>query len=205
MHAHSIHPNRLNSLVILAVLLVLASAACTPKKPSSVQEEPAPQTMINPDALDVDTVYTEGLHSFWSGDYKVAAALFESLARRLDDHSFRTKALFGLACAKLAAASTPEDMKAAQSAWRDWEQASSGSEYQADPRMLTPFIQNPRFAAPAKDGRDVKPQAARQPGEADMARRLQEKEKEVMLLQKQIKALEAIHREIQEKKKMSTQ
>ena len=143
MHAHPIHPNRFKSLVILAVFLVLASPACTPKKPSAAPEEPAPLVMINPDALDVDTVYTEGLHSFWNGDYKVAATLFESLARRPDDHSLRTKALFGLACAKLAGAATPEDMKAAQAAWRDWEQAS-GSEYQADPRMLTPFVQNPR-------------------------------------------------------------
>jgi len=205
MHASTNSSNRSKSLVILAIFLVLASAACTPKKTAPVQEAPAPLTMINPDSLDVDTVYTEGLHSFWSGDYKAASALFESLARRLDDHSFRTKALFGLACSKLAGAVTPEDMKAARAAWQDWERVSSGAESQVDPRMLAPFIQNSRFDQQAKDIREAKPQSVKQGGDPELARRLQEKEKEVMLLQKQIKALEAIHREIQEKKKMSNQ
>ena len=194
------------SLALLAMLLVLAMPACAPKKPAPDPCETAPLAAINPDSLDVDTAYAQGLHAFWIGGYKTAAALFESLARRPDDHPFRSKALFGLACAKLAGAENQEELKAARAIWQEWEQASSGTLDQADPRMITPFLLNAKLVLGSKESREFKPQPGK-PGasDQDMVRRLQEKEKEVMLLQKQIKALEAIHREIQEKKKMSTQ
>jgi hypothetical protein len=194
------------SLVFLAMLLILAMAACSPKKPLPDQPETAPQAIINPDSLDVDTAYAEGLHAFWIGSYKAAASLFENLARRSDDHPFRSKALFGLACAKLAGAENQEEFKAARAVWQEWEQASSGTVNQADPRMITPFLQNAKIMLGSKDSRDFKfPFGKTGTSEQDLAKRLQEKEKEVMVLQKQIKALEAIHREIQEKKKLSNQ
>jgi len=194
------------SLVFLAMLLVLGTAACTPKKTLPDQPETAQPVAVNPDTLDVETAYAEGLHAFWIGSYKSAAALFENLARRSDDHPFRSKALFGLACAKLAGAENQEEFKAARSVWQEWELASSGTVDQADPRMITPFIQNAKIMLGNKDSRDFKfPFGKTGTSEQDLAKRLQEKEKEVMVLQKQIKALEAIHREIQEKKKLSNQ
>jgi hypothetical protein len=200
---NSFHPT---SLALLAMLLVLAMAACAPKKPLPSQPEMAPPVAINPDTLDVETAYAEGLHAFWIGSYKSAAALFESLARRSDDHPFRSKALFGLACAKLAGAENQDEFKAARAVWQEWEQASSGTVDQADPRMITPFIQNAKIMLGNKESREFKfPFGKPGTSEQDLAKRLQEKEKEVMLLQKQIKALEAIHREIQEKKKLSNQ
>ena len=192
--------------LLLGVSLLMAMAACVPKKPALQEQEPSPLAMINPDVMDDDTVYSKGLQAFWLGDYKTAATLFERLARRLDDQAFRSKALFALACAKLAGAESQEDFKAAREVWHEWEQASSDSLNQADPKMLTPFIQNFKQFVPAKDSHETKLQPSKlSPGEQDLAKRLQEKEKEVLLLQKQIKALEAIHREIQEKKKMSGQ
>lgn len=203
MHARSASTNNLVVALFLAALFtVLATAACTPKKPALEAPAPAPPVTINPESLDVDTAYSEGLHAFWIGDYKTSAVLFESLARRVDDQAFRSRALYGLACSKLAVASTPDEMNAARAAWKDWERASSSSLNMDDPRMLSPFVESPRFFPAVKDGREPKPQAR---NDQEMAKRLQEKEKEVLLLQKQIKALEAIHREIQEKKKMSTQ
>lgn len=188
------------------MLLVLTMAACSPKKTVPTEPEAAQPVAVNPDTLDVETAYAEGLHAFWIGSYKSAAALFENLARRPDDHPFRSKALFGLACAKLAGAENQEEFKAARLVWQEWEHASSGAVGQADPRMITPFIQNAKIMLGGKESRDFKfPFGKAGTSEQDLAKRLQEKEKEVMVLQKQIKALEAIHREIQEKKKLSTQ
>jgi len=150
----------------------------------------------------VDTAYSEGLSAFWSGNYASAAALFESMARRLDDQLLRAKALYGLACSRLAGARNEEDFRAAKAVWQEWEIASSGNVHQADPRMITPFLMNPRIFQSVV--REAKPQAARvSHADSELAKRLQEKEKEVLNLQKQIKALEAIHREIQAKKKMT--
>ncbi len=201
MRAHIITSNRAIGFAVLAMLLLLAAGACVPKKGVQDVPEPQPHAAVDPDALDVDTAYTEGLNAFWSGDYATASALFESMARRLDDQRLRAKALYGLACSKLAGARNEEELKAAKAVWQEWELASSGNVHQADPRMITPFLFNPRlFPAVVKE---AKPQAKPNHMDQELAKRLQEKEKEVLNLQKQIKALEAIHREIQAKKKMT--
>lgn len=196
------------SLLFLAAFVILSANACVPKKPAPDMPGPAPAPSINADALDVDTAYTRGMDAYWSGDYKTAAVLFDSLAKRSDDHPFRARSLFALACAKLAGAQTQADYVLALAAWNDWEAAFSGPDGQADPRMLTPFLRGAKLFAPARDGREPRPQpvqAKPAASDSDLSRRLQEKEKEVLTLQKQLKALEAIHREIQEKKKMSVQ
>ncbi|MFZ5426226.1 MAG: hypothetical protein ACOZEN_04590 [Thermodesulfobacteriota bacterium] len=202
MSAHTIPSNRAIKIVFLAMILTLAAGACVPKKTAQDVPPSTAHQAVDPDALDVDTAYSEGLSAFWSGDYASAAALFESMARRLDDQMLRAKALYGVACSRLAGARSEEEFRAAKAVWQEWELASSGNVHQADPRMITPFLMNPKLFPPAV--REAKPQAAR-PNHADqdLAKRLQEKEKEVLNLQKQIKALEAIHREIQAKKKMT--
>jgi len=209
MHATHGTSNRAPLALVLTALLLLAQVACVPRTPVPPAAGPGAPPAANLDALDVDTAYTEGLQAFWNGNYGGAAALFESSARRVEDQLLRSKALFGLACARLAAVENAEDLKAARAAWQEWEAASGGDACPADPRMVTPFLTKARLFAPPKEQREPKPQAAPAPrpsaGEQDMAKRLQEKEKEVQLLQKQIKALETIHREIQEKKKMTAQ
>lgn len=207
MHPRPLLAKRATLLaLVLGMSLTVAMAACAPKKPTIEVQETAPAVMINPDTLDDETVYSKGLQAFWTGGYKLAATLFESLARRVDDQAYRSKALYALACSKLAGAENQDDFKAALGVWHEWEQASSGSLSQADPRMLTPFLLNSKLLSQSKEVRDSKSQVSKpSSGEQDLAKRLQEKEKEVLHLQKQIKALEAIHREIQEKKKMSGQ
>lgn len=210
-HAHSLNHRTNSSHLAFALVLTLGflvtGASCTPKTPVDMTPAPAAQVIADPESLDVNTAYSEGLQAFWAGDYKNAAVLFDSLVRRQDDQTLRSKALFGLACARLAGAENPDDLKAAREIWMDWEKGASGTPPQADPRMLTPFVRRAKFFAPPKEQQGVaKPQAVRQSfGEQELLRRLQEKDKEVQHLQKQIKALEAIHREIQEKKKMSAQ
>ncbi|GFK92478.1 hypothetical protein NNJEOMEG_00303 [Fundidesulfovibrio magnetotacticus] len=206
MHVSHTQPGRALRLALLT--LALLAAACQPKTPvTEPRPEPAPITVAGADALDVDTAYTQAVEAFWSARYKAAAALFESISRRQDDQAYRARALFGLACARLAAAQNQDDLKAARDIWRQWEMASVGDPAQSDPRMLSPFLQNDRLLAPARENREARPLLPPKPApaDADLARRLQEKEKEVLHLQKQIKALETIHREIQEKKKMGSQ
>jgi hypothetical protein len=206
MHARCLHGKRLSGLIVPAVLIVLAVSACVPRKPAPEAPEPAPLAQVDPDAMDVNTAYSEGMQAFWTGNFKTAAVLFENLAGRVDEQTFRARALYGLACARLAGAQNQADMDVALAVWQEWQVISTGSADRADPRMLTPFLRNPRIFNLVKEPRDSRPQPARQTaGEQDLAKRLQDKEKQVLLLQKQIKALEAIHQEIQEKKKMSNQ
>lgn len=208
MHASHLFMGRGLRLAILMAVAVLAASGCLPRKPvAEPAPEPAPITVAGADALDVDTAYSQAIEAFWTAQYKTAAALFESLARRQDDQAYRARALFGLVCARLASAQNQEDLKAAREIWREWEMAFVGGDLcQMDARMLGPFLQNDKLHSPARENREARtllPKPA--PAEPDLARRLQEKEKEVLHLQKQIKALETIHREIQEKKKMSSQ
>lgn len=204
---HRPNPSPLALALVLSFGLLVTGAACTPKKSAEITLEPVAQVVADPESLDVNTAYAEGLQAFWAGDYKNAALLFDSLVRRQDDQTLRSKALFSLACARLAGADNPDDLKAAREIWLEWEKGASGTPPQADPRMLTPFVRRAKFfALPKEQAAGVKPQAPKSAsGEQELLRRLQEKDKEVQHLQKQIKALEAIHREIQEKKKMSAQ
>lgn len=192
---------------MFACLVALAAGGCVGKKPAV--EEPSAGTAITVETLDVNEAYSRGLEAFWRGEYILAGALFESVARKVDDQAYRAKALYGLACARLASASDAQELKAALDTWLEWEKSVIAQEGQIDPRMLTPFVRSVKLnAPPAKDVREGKAQAVISKPAAtdqDLAKRLQEKEKEVLHLQKQIKALETIHREIQEKKKMSAQ
>lgn len=208
MHSRSTRWNRWLSAVLAAAALSAAITGCVPRNvpqsaPEATQQSvPSAETLA---ALDVDTAYTEGLQAFWNGNYRASAALFDNMARRVGDEALRAKALFGLACARFAGAENPEDFKAARAAWNEWERASGGAAGQGDPHMLTPFLLNAKLFTPQKEAKPTPVAKSTTPGEQELARRLQEKEKEVQLLQKQIKALEAIHREIQEKKKMTAQ
>jgi len=208
MHSLTTTWNRWLAAAALAAALGLTAVGCTPKQAPQAVPEPSLQAVPSAEtlaALDVDTAYSEGLQAFWNGNYRASAALFETMVRRVDDQSIRSKALFGLACARLAGAENAEDFKAARGIWQEWELASGGAMGQADPRMLTPFLMNAKLFAPAREPKQPAPAVKASSGEQELSRRLQEKEKEVLLLQKQIKALEAIHREIQEKKKMTAQ
>ena len=200
-----------SSVFLLVCVLLLPAGGCVKRAPVAEQEA-VNMAVVTLETLDVNAAYARGLDAFWRGEYVLAAALFESVARKMDDQAYRSKALYGLACSRLAGASDAQDVKTALETWLEWEKTVMSQEGQIDPRMLTPFVRNVNVklnAQAARDNREARSQsqAAARPAvsDQDLARRLQEKEKEVLHLQKQIKALETIHREIQEKKKMSAQ
>ncbi len=186
---------------LLALALAFSTLSCV-RQPHTADQTPPPEApphaSINVDALDTDTAYAEAQNAYWNGDYKGAAAVFETLVSRVEDQTHRSKFLFGLACARLAGAETPEEFRKARELWISWEKNSLGENLQIDPRMLTVFLNNARFFAPPREPKVVKAP------DMDCAKSLHDKEKEVINLNKQIKALEAIHREIQEKKRMTT-
>jgi hypothetical protein len=185
------------SRVVCLMFVILILAACAPKAQQPVKTEGlAP---VNLESLDNDTAYGEGLKAFWLGDYKNAARIFQGLANRIPEGNFNAKVRYSLACANLASAETQDEFNKALADWLDWDKQAPDTDCPADPRLLTPILKNYRVLGAVKEQRQVKAQ------ESDCLKRLQDKEKEVINLQKQIKALEAIHREIQEKKKMTTQ
>jgi len=198
IRTHTRHGRGFAVLAVLILPLALSMASCVRQpQTAAIPEAPAPAP-IDVDALDTDTAYGEALNAFWHGDYAEAAKVFERLYNRVEDQTFRAKSLFGLACARLAAAENPEEFRKAREIWNVWEKDALGTSLQVDPRMLTAFLNNSRLFAPPREPKVVKTP------DVDCAKRLQDKEKEVMNLLKQIKALEAIHHEIQEKKRMTT-
>ncbi|GAB6035757.1 hypothetical protein JCM15519_03160 [Fundidesulfovibrio butyratiphilus] len=195
-------PVRTASPVVLALSVLLAAllAGCVEK--SAPKPEAAPQPVAVIDTMDTGSAYAQGVRAFWESDYGTAATIFENLLRRQEDESFRSQALYGLACARLASADTAAQLREARETWQDWERINAGDGVRVDPHMLTPFIQNPKIGHITKEMRQMAP-ATQPPRDTDCLKRLQDKEREVSNLQKQIKALEAIHREIQQKKRMT--
>ena len=189
------------ALLALSVVLAALLAGCV-EKPAPPMSEAPPQPAAVIDTLDTGSAYAEGLHAFWNGDFKTAADIFETLLRRQEDEAFRSQALYGLACSRLAAAETPEDLRKARETWLEWERTNAGDGVRVDPHMLSAFIRNAKLSQPQREARAPAP-APVKVTDTDCLKRLQDKEKEVSNLQKQIRALEAIHREIQEKKKMT--
>jgi hypothetical protein len=193
-HGENRAPRRATAILMVAALFLASCASKTP------QPENTPgQPLVNLEAMDNDTAYGEGLKAYWLGDYKRAAQVFEGLGNRTPDQNFNSKARYALACARLAAAGSQEEFNQALAQWLEWEKQSAATDCLADPRLLTPILKNYKISGASKEQRMLRP------SDSDCLKRLQDKEKEVINLQKQIKALETIHREIQEKKKMTTQ
>jgi len=204
MRCQTIHaPRRIIGLAfpaLLAALLALSAASCahTPRTAQTASPEAA-----RPETQAVSEAYAKAVRAFAAGDFQSAAALFESLSRpesRDCGPACRARAMYGLACSLLAKAASREEMDAALEAWQQWRIMAGASPDSGDARMLTPFLHNPNIFPRQKGQRQPEKSAA---NDQDLLKRLQAKEKQVQHLQRQIKALEAIHQEIQEKKKMS--
>jgi hypothetical protein len=178
---------------------VLLAAGCAAK--SVTRDVPPVDTKVARDReAPADTsAYDWAAAVFARGEYRRAAELFDALSADAVDPALRRRAAFGSACSLLAAVETRDDFKAAKAKWKQWEALAAaenmGSSSGEDPKMLSPWLKNLRH--PAENREAAKTAKA----DADCAKRLAEKEKEVKLLTNQIKALEKIHREIQERKK----
>jgi outer membrane protein assembly factor BamD (BamD/ComL family) len=180
---------------LAALGAVFALAACVAKN-NQVQPEPAaPEVAARTPAPVVSQAYETAAAAYAAGDYHRAAELFEPLARDDAAPALAQRAAYGLACSLLLAAETRDDYKAALAKWSQWQALAPRADAPEDPRMLTPLLHVLRQPS---DNREA---AKFSKADAECAKRLTEKEKEVRLLNNQIKALEKIHRDIQERKK----
>jgi len=180
---------------LAAMCAALALVGCAAKAAPPEARPMAPEASAPAPAPAASPAYAAAAKAFAEGDYRLAAALFDTLAKDASDPALAQRAAYGQACSLLAVAETKDEFKAALAKWRQWEAMPARPGALEDPRMLGPVLKNSHQPGDNRDA--VRPSKA----DADCAKRLADKEKEVRLLVNQIKALEKIHREIQERKK----
>jgi len=157
--------------------------------------------------------YVLAVDSYLAGQYEKAASIFQRLAGDEASPVLARKAYFGLACARLAMAKTPEDLRAGLILWNTWVQMTPETLASEDPRLITPLL--PRLAAsnrqpspPLLSETEIDRELARSQRLAgcqeesgktkDLLRR---KTAEAEALRSQLNALERLHQEISHKKK----
>jgi len=157
--------------------------------------------------------YVLAVDSYLAGQYEKAASIFQRLAGEESAPVLARKAYFGLACARLAMAKTPEDLRAGLTLWNTWVQMTPESLTSEDPRLITPLL--PRLSAsssqsspPLLSEAEIDRELARSKRLAgcqeesgktkDLLRR---KTAEAEALRSQLNALERLHQEISHKKK----
>jgi hypothetical protein len=151
--------------------------------------------------------------SYLAGQYEKAASIFQRLSGNSADAVLARKAYYGLACARLVTAKTPEDLRAALTVWNTWVQMTPEGLASEDPRLMTPLL--PRLTPSAEvdspailSDEEIERELARSKRlagcqeEAGRVRdALRRKTAEAEALRSQLNALERLHQEITMKKK----
>lgn len=137
--------------------------------------------------------YEKGMRSFEAGDLRKAGAAWHKCLSEETDPAARQRALFALAAVRLAAASNEIELTRAMDLFDTWANNVPPGGNGEDPRLLIPLVHAFRPAFAVKE--------AKAAGDKECAKKLAEREQQVRRMQQQVKALETIHREIQEKKK----
>jgi hypothetical protein len=165
---------------------VLPSPAQAPAVPEPVADQPAGPT-------GAVSAYERGLRAFEAGEMQKAGAAWRECLTMETDPAGRQRALFALAAVKLVTANTEGELTRAMDIFDTWANNAPAGGNGEDPRLLVPLVHafRPGFAL-----KEVK--AA---GDKECSKKLADREQQVRRMQQQVKALETIHREIQEKKK----
>jgi hypothetical protein len=157
--------------------------------------------------------YVLAVDSYLAGQYEKATSIFQRLSGDISAPVLARKSYFGLACARLATAKTPEDLRAGLSLWNTWVQMTPDSLNSEDPRLLTPLLprlaaSNSQLGSPLLSELEIDRELARSQRLAgcqeesgktkDLLRR---KTAEAEALRSQLNALERLHQEISHKKK----
>lgn len=164
-------------------------------------------------AQDPRAAYVLAVDSYLAGQYEKAAFIFQRLSGTTADPVIARKAYYGLACARLATARTPEELHAALSIWNTWVQMTPEGLPSEDPRLITPLL--PRLAPSASP--ESKALLSQEEIESELSRTkrlagcqeetgkvkeaLRKKTAEAEALRSQLNALERLHQEITIKKK----
>lgn len=171
--------------------------------------------------------YNAALDAFNAGDYVQAGEIFDALRLETTDKTMARMALYGLACAKLMTADTPEAYVRAVSLWESWLSTAPGRMEHENPALLAPLVKEKMLFSnvtltqtsedstePQKDAvprwllirstQELEKAKAKLEDAEKHAKQSQKKintlEKELEKLREQIKALETIDQKIHKKK-----
>ncbi len=137
-------------------------------------------------------------------EYATAHDLFEHLSHEAEDRAVRRQALYGLACVRLVQAQSPEEARRALNVWSIWEEQSLAQFTMEDPRLLSPLLQRlpvlleKPLRSPVRRDKQATPTPSPQ---TDWSKLVEEKDREIQELRDRLRALEAIHREMEEKRR----
>jgi len=188
-------------VLVLGLALSLGGCAFFEARPGDGQQPQDPRA-----------AYVLAVDSYLAGQYEKAASIFQRLSGNSADALLARKAYFGLACAKLATARTPEDLREGLSLWNTWVQMTPEGLPSEDPRLITPLL--PRLGAshdrstPLLSETEIDRELARsqrlagcQEESGKTRELLRKKTAEAEALRSQLNALERLHQEISQKKK----
>ncbi len=191
----------LRGLCCLAIGLGLGCAkkAPPPELPAqtpapALAPAPAPVKPVLVRTIERETAYDQGLRAYEAGELKRATSLWREACTAETDPAVRQKALFALAAVKLAQAGNDAELSTAMDLLEAWAKNSPSGGSGEDPRFVLPMLRSFKPGFAFKEFKTAT--------EKECAKKLAEREEQVRRsLQQQVKALETIHREIQEKKK----
>lgn len=185
---------------------------------------PTAGKVVEPHCLADNAGLKDGMDAFHRRDYNGAAAIFATISHQTQNKVVLRRALYGLACAKLAEARDESDVNEAILVWNRWKRLNSSGLEPEDPMMLSPFFDRMKSidslsatsCTPNDAGleamescktmlnrKDKEIQHVKSKLEAEQEN-IQTLQKRIQKLKLQIESLEAIHLEIQEKKKEVT-
>jgi hypothetical protein len=154
----------------------------------------APGTPVLVSKVEQETVYDRGVRAYDAGEIKRAVSLWREVMATETDHAERQKALFALAAVKLSQAASEAELSTATDLLEAWAKGASAGVSGEDPRFLLPVLRAFKSPFAVKEMKTAL--------ERECGKKLVEREEQVRRsLQQQVKALENIHQQIQEKKK----
>lgn len=174
------------TVLLLLCLLPLAAGGCTGSLLVPRADSRQTQTQESLNALDSAT------QAYKAGDYDRAGNLFMALSLVTSDPVLSRKALFGLACTRLAAADSEGDIDEALTIWSRWANLPSDNQDIYDPRLLTPILS--RLPPNGNSARETIQNMEKEMNK--LRSRLKQKSKDLEELQSQLDALEQLHRDI---------
>jgi hypothetical protein len=215
----SMNFKKTSALLLIAFFSVVLMACHLPwrKNAMIIKNEPLPAILKK---------YHLAIETYEKGAYDEACIQFEAVRMSTTDKVMARKALFGLACARLMAAQTPDAYKNALELWETWVAGAPRVWDRENPLLLAPLIKEkllvsnipltgdlatkeeksnfvPRWLL-VTTHQELSKYKERLAEEARNAQQSQKKivslEKEIKLLKAQIKALETIDQKIQKKK-----
>lgn len=193
----------LSILGCCAVLLAILGGCAKHQPAAPVAAEPTPPAAaaapspapVSP-ACDPrrDTLYDQGVCAYDGGEVKRAIALWRTAANTDADPAVRRKALFAMAAAKLAQAGNDAELTSSLEMLDAWAKTSPDGGSGEDARFLLPALKSLKPAWSLKEQKAAL--------DRECSKKLAEREEQVRKsLQQQVRALETIHQQIQEKKK----